>query len=185
MEKNSSSKNFTFIGIGRFVTIILQALFYLLFAALLDPESYGSLNVILALAGSFSIISRFGLNISMQVYQAKSNSEITKKINTLFVILTSTAALILIFIDSLAAILCIALSFYVMTQQNFLGLFQYKKFMINSILKSSLFFIIPILLYFVLEIPGILLGMAIVSIGASIPYIKGIKFSSLHKLKNF
>jgi len=98
------------VGIGRIITIAFQALFYLVIAALLDPEVYGELFVILALAGTFSIVSLFGLNISMQVYSAKKNYEITNQITTLFIILTTAAALILLTINPIAAFLCITIS---------------------------------------------------------------------------
>ena len=112
MEQNNSVKNFLYVGIGRVVAIILQALFYLVFAALLDPDVYGKLNVILALAGTFSTISLLGLNITLQVYRAKENSTISDQVNTLFVISTATAGLILVTIDAFAAVLCIGTSFF-------------------------------------------------------------------------
>ena len=183
MSHNASIKNFSFIGIGKFVSIIVQALFYLFFAAVLEPEKYGELNVILALALTFATVSRFGLNFSLQVQQAKKNIGFSDQINTLFIILTSIAALILVPIDIFAAVLCFGASLFIMNQQNLLGLRQYKKFMINSILKSVLFFIIPILLFFVLDIPGIVLGMAIASLIGSFPFFKDLKLKPLTDIK--
>ena len=49
MEQDSTSKNFSYVAIGRIISISLQGIFYLLFAALLDPETYGELNVIIGL----------------------------------------------------------------------------------------------------------------------------------------
>lgn len=182
--ENSSARNFSYVSIGRIIAIILQALFYLLFAKFLGPESYGQLNVIIALAGVFSVLSRFGLNTSLQVYQAKQNSKMSDQIKTLFLLSTTVASLILIPIDMFAAVLCMGLSFYVMTQHDLLGLRQYKKYMINSILKSGLFFVLPIGLYFILDISGILLGMAIASFFGSIPFIRNLKIVSFVALKN-
>ena len=76
MEKNKSFKNFSYIGIGRLVAIVLQAIFYLLFASLLGPESYGQLSVIIAFAGAFAAISGFGLHHTITVFQAKKKIEI-------------------------------------------------------------------------------------------------------------
>jgi len=184
MKLDDATKNFSHVGIGRASAIIFQTVFYLLFASILGPESYGELNVIIALAGTFAIVSRFGLNLSLQVYQAKKRSETTDQIKTLFVISTSVAALILLLIDVFAAVLCLGFSFFIMNQQNLLGLLQYKKFMINTILRNILFLIIPIILYFVLEIPGIVLGMAIASIIGSIPLFSQLKLRSFSGLRN-
>ena len=185
MNNNNSLKNFSHVGIGRTSIIVFQALFYLVIAALLVPEVYGELIVILALAGTFSIVSLFGLNISLQVFSAKKNSEITNQITTLFIILTTCAALILLTINQIAAFLCISLSFFAMAQYHLLGSKQYKKYLIYSIIKSVTFFVIPISLYFVFDINGIIFGMAISNFLGSIPFFKNLSFSSLHGLKNY
>jgi len=184
MNNTDSIKNFSHVGIGRIIATTLHVLFYLVIAALLDPEVYGELFVILALAGTFSTVSLFGLNISMQVYSAKKNYEITNQIITLFIILTTSAALILVTINQIAAFLCIAISFFAMTQSHLLGLKQYKKFMIYSTIKSGTSFIIPILLYFIFDINGIIFGMAISNFIASIPFLKNLSFRSFTGLKN-
>jgi len=182
---SGSFKNFSTVGLGRIITVAFQALFYLVIAALLDPEVYGELILILALAGTFSIVSLFGLNISMQVYRAKKNSEITNQITTLFIISTTSAALILVTINQIAAFLCIATSFFAMTQSHLLGSKQYKKYAIYSTIKSGTFFVIPILLYFVFDINGIIFGMAISNFLGSIPFFKNLSFRSLTGLKNY
>lgn len=185
MNNSNSIKNFSHVGIGRIITIVFQALFYLVIAALLDPEAYGELIVILALVGTFSIVSLFGLNISMQVFRAKENYEVTNQITTLFIILTTTAALILLTINEIAAFLCIAVSFFAMTQSHLLGSKQYKKYVIYSTIKSGTFFVIPILLYFVFDINGIIFGMAISNFLGSIPFFKNLSFRSFTGLKNY
>jgi len=185
MKQDDSIKNFSHVGIGRIISITLHAFFYLVIAALLDPEVYGELIVILSLAGTFSVVSLFGLNISMQVYRAKENFEITNQIITLFIILTTSAALILLTINQIAAFLCIATSFFAMTQSHLLGSKQYKKYMIYSAIKSGTFFVIPILLYFVFDINGIIFGMAISNLIGSLPFFKNLSFRSIAGLKNY
>jgi len=184
MAEESSTKNFSYISIGRLIALFLQALFYLLFAKLLEPGLYGELNVALALAGTFATISRFGLGYSLQVSQSKKEYEVSDQIKTLFLVTTSAASLILIPIDVFAAILCFGSSLFLMYQQDLMGLRKYKNFMVSSILKSVLFFVIPILLYFALEIPGIVLGMAIASIIPSLSFFKDFKAKSFSGLKN-
>jgi len=71
-----------------------------------------------------------------------------------------------------------------MNMANLLGLKKYKKFMLNLIVKSVLTIIIPVLLYFVLEIPGIVLGLAIGNFIGSAPYFRKLKITSFFDLKN-
>jgi len=185
MSAKASIKNFSFVGIGRFITVIVQALFYLVLASLLEPEIYGELNVILALASTFSLLSMFGLNLSSQIYLAKGKYKIDEQIRTLFLILTSAAALILVFIEPIAALLCVALSFFSMNQYHLLGLSKYKKFMFYSILKSGTYFIIPFSLYFIFDIYGIVFGLAISHFIASIVIFRKLTIRSFLGLKKY
>lgn len=184
MEDKTSIKNFSYLGMGRIFSIAFQALFYLLLAAFIEPEIFGELHLILALAGTFSIFSLFGLKLSIQVSYAKKKFELADQITTLFVILTSVAALILILIEPIAALLCVSLSFFAMARASLLGLSEYKKYMYFSMLKSGTFFVIPFILYFTFDIPGIILGMAISNFIGSIPFFKRIKITKIISLKN-
>lgn len=184
MKNNKPQKDFSYLGLGRIVTVVFHAVFYLIFASLLDPAKYGEVMVIIALAGTFSVFSRFGLPLSLQVYQAKDNVKVSEQIKTFFIISTSGAALILIMIEPIASILCIGISLFTMNMQNLLGLKNYKIFMINSIFKSSTFIVIPLILFLFFEIPGILLGMAISNLISGVPILRKFRLqSSFEELK--
>ena len=73
MSKIDSSQ-FSFVMIGRVSFAVGTSLFYLIFASILDPESFGNLSYVIALAGTFSILSRFGFNQSVTIFQAKKKS---------------------------------------------------------------------------------------------------------------
>ena len=184
MNQNDNYRNFSFVLFGRTISLSLQAVFYLLFASLMEPESYGRLNVILALAGTFATFSRFGLNHSLQIFQAKKNSELSEQISTLFVLTTSIASLVLLPIDIFAAVLCLASSFFIMNQSYLAGLRKYKQFMLNYLLKSILNIGIPVFLFFIFEIPGIVLGVAISNLVGSIFYFRVIKIKSISEIKS-
>jgi len=47
---------FSFVLGSGFVVTGLQAVFYLFFATLLEPENYGEMSYLITLAGTFSII---------------------------------------------------------------------------------------------------------------------------------
>jgi len=182
---SSYLSNFSYVGLGTMLSTGFQAGFYLIFATLLEPEVYGEMSYFIALAGIFSVVSRFGLNHSVTVYQAKKKSEIANQVNVLALITSGSAALILLPINQFAAVLCLGFTFFAMNQHNLLGLKKYKKYTLNAILKSVLIITIPILLYFIIEIPGILLGMAISNLLASSGYLKSLsrKVGSFQDIK--
>ena len=168
----SGNNQFSFVMIGRIVSAALQALFYLIFAAFLEPESYGNLSYLIALAGTFSIISRFGLNHSVTVYQAKNNLSFVKSINNLALITSLIASVILLTIDLFAAVLCFGMTLYVMNIHNLLGLKKYKKYMWIEVIRGIFIISIPFPLYFILDISGLLLGISISYIICSIDFFK-------------
>lgn len=180
MEKNLIN-NGLFFTIGRIVSIGIQGIFYFVFALLLDPTKYGEMSYLISLAGTFSVISRFGLNHSVMIFQAKEKNSLVNEGNTLSIITTGIASIILLFINEYAAILCFGISTLLMYQSNLIGLKKYKKFMINSIIKAILFISLPIALYFILDIQGALLGMAISNLIASYGFFK----NNITKIKSF
>ena len=185
MDESNTIKEFSYVGIGRIVTIALNAIFYLVLAALIEPEIFGQISVIVALASTFSIISLFGFSLSLQVYLAKNNLSVVEGIITLFIITTTAASLILLVMDQIAALLCASLSFYMMSQSYFLGQKQYKKFMIDSILKSVAFFILPLIFYFPFGISGIIIGMAISNFVGSLPFYRHLKIRNLVGVRKY
>lgn len=154
--------NFSYVIIGRIFAGGLQAVFYLVFAFLLEPTSYGQLSYVIALAGVFSIISRFGLNHTIVVYQAKQMNDLVNNINFLLIVFTLIASIILLFIDFFAALICFASSLFIMNIQNMIGLKEYKKYSLYSIGKGILHLAIPLGLYFLMGLEGILWGMIII-----------------------
>lgn len=180
-----SSQKFSYILSGRTFSTILQALFYFILAALLDPESYGNISYVIALAGTFAIVSRFGSNHSVTVYLAKNNIQLANSINLLTLITTSIASVILFTVDIFAGLLCFGLSMYFMSIHNLLGLKKYKKFMTMEIIRGFLIISIPIGFYFLFELNGILLGMSLSYLICSIDFFKNIslKQNMIYEIK--
>ena len=87
-------KSFSHIVLGRTASTLSQAVFYFIFAFLLDTESFGTITYWIAIAGVASIASRFGLNHSIVVYQAKNNISFTNNVNTFSIIFISIISLI-------------------------------------------------------------------------------------------
>jgi len=183
---NKDTKNFSYITFGRIISSAVPAVFFLIFATILVPEDYGMMGYLIALAGTVTVVSRLGLPQSVVVYLAKGEHIKANQVNMLAIISTSFASIALVFINEFSALLCLGLSFFFLYQRNFLGKKEYKGFLKNSILRNVLAYVIPFPLYFILDIPGIILGMAIGNIIAGIWVIKSInlKQRSFHILKN-
>ena len=184
--KDNGYKNFSYVALGRIIYSVLIAIFFFIFAAILEPADYGEMGYLIAIAGTFWIISNFGLTQSVVVYRAKGDTSISNQLSFLGVITTSVASIILLFINEFAAFLCLGLSFFTLYQANLLGEKKYKKHFTNIVLRSVLTFILPFPLYFVLGIPGILLGLALGNIISGLWLVKFISFrtKSFQFLKN-
>jgi O-antigen/teichoic acid export membrane protein len=168
-------KSFSHIVLGRTASTLSQAVFYFIFAFLLDPESFGTITYWIAIAGVASIASRFGLNHSIVVYQAKNNISFTNNVNTFSIIFISIISLILLTVDIFIALLSFSSSLFLMSIQNMIGLKKYKKFLKLNILKGVLVVSLPILSYFYFDLSGILLGLSISYLISSIDFFKILK----------
>ncbi len=177
--KENSSKNFSYIAGGRIIAAVILAIFYLIFAALLEPTDYGEMSYLIALAGTFSVVSRFGIPQTVVVYRAKENIQLTNQINLLGLLTTSAASIMLVFINEFSAILCLGISLFFLYKHNLLVEKRYRDFMKNSILRSLLAFAIPFPLYFVLGVPGVILGMAIGAIISGLWLVNSISFKKV------
>jgi len=171
---NQPVRGFVQVAAGRVIPAALQAIFYLVFAYILEPGSYGQLSYLISIAGVASVISRFGLPYSLTVYSAKKNFLFVNQANIILLIIGSVTAIILLVVDPFVALLSFALTIFVTNQYNLLGLKKYQKFMTNAIIKSVLLISMTILLYFYLDLSGILLGMAISNLVISYDFIKSI-----------
>ena len=176
-----SYKNFFYVALGRIVSTVILAIFFLIFATILGPAEYGEMGYLIALAGMFSVIARFGLPQTVIVYLAKQDKLLSHQVNLLAVITLSAATIILLFINVFAAFLCLGISLFFLYQHNLIGEKKYQRFLKNSILRNTLTLIIPFPLYFVLDIPGILLGMALGNIISSVWLTKSLSL----KVKSF
>jgi len=179
-------KNFSYIVTGKTITTALYSGFYLIFATILEPETYGEMSYMIAIAGTASIISRFGFPLSVVVYRAKEQHVLSNQINMLAVITTGAAALILLPIEINAALLCFALSMFLMNTHNLLGFKKYKKYFWASVIRSISTIILPVAFYFAFDILGILLGLAISNFLGSIDFFKSLssKIQSFREIRS-
>jgi len=186
MSEKQTARNFSFVALGRIVNTALQAIFYFVFAALLGPESFGILSFLIAVGGTASVISRFGLPASVVVYHGKGDKLLVNQINVFALITTGVAAVILITFDIGSALIAFSLSYFVMNQHNLLGMKRYKTYFIDSLIKGISILALPVLLYFFFDLPGILIGMAIGNFIGGTHLIKSLsrQTNSFREFKN-
>jgi len=173
---SESFRNFSLVFFSRVIIAGFQAAFYLILASILEPNLYGEISYWVAIASTFSIIFRFGLPFSISVFQAKKYTKLSQQINFLAFVTSCISALILLPVSIFAAFLALSISFFVMTLFNLLGLQKYKTHLKISTINGSLFLTIPIILFYMFELEGILLGMGIANIIGGIFYLKLVKF---------
>lgn len=176
---NKNITSFSLVFFGKTASTISQAIFYFLSAFVLEPEIFGMMSYFIAFAGVASIISRFGLNHSVVVYQAKNNEQFVNNINSLSIILISSISIIILFFDPLIALLSFSSSLFLMSIQNQLGKKEYKKYLIFNIFRGSLMLSLPITLYFYFDISGILVGMSLSYMISSFSFFKIWKIKHL------
>jgi len=179
LSQSKGIKNFSYITAGNVIGGAILGIFYLIFAALLDPEDYGLMSYIIALAGTFSLFSRFGLPYTTTVYLGKNDHLRANQAQVLTLITTGIAAIVLLPINQYASLLCIGTSFFVINIYDLIGKKQYKKYFSTYMIKTVSLITIPFLLYFIIGIPGIIIGMAIGNLLGSFNF-----FFSLNKQIN-
>jgi len=171
-------RDFSFVAIGRLAITFLQAIFYFLFATILNPDLYGQISYLIAVAGTASIVSLFGLQNSLVIYKSKKEFDLANQIMIMLLITTSLTSLFLLIFDWKIAFLSLAMSFFAINLHNFLAKRNYKNFMIYSFVKSSLILILPLLFYFTFDMIGIIIGMIIGNLVCGITFFHEIKFKT-------
>jgi len=176
MRFSKTKLNFSYVLGNSIGTTALNASFYLIFAYFMTPDEYGFLNYIIAIAGTASIISQFGFPHSVTVFRSKNKHDLSNQINVFVIILSTIVAIILIPINIYASLLSFSISFFIMNQHNLLGLKKYKEFFWLGIFKGISIISLPILLFFIFDIPGVLLGMSLSNLIFSFYFVKNLNF---------
>jgi len=171
-------KKFSYVLVGRTFVTISQALFFIILAAFLEPTQYGELSYLASIAGTASIVARFGFPNTVVVYQSKGKIIQANQLNILAIITAVLASVILLTVNIYVALLTLTLSLFIMNQQNFIGLQKFREYLRVSIIRGVILISLPIILYFVLDLPGILLGMSIGYLIGGFDFLKKIKVHS-------
>jgi O-antigen/teichoic acid export membrane protein len=155
-------KDLSHLGIANIIGKIIAAVFWFFLAALLGAEAYGEVSYLIATATIVAGLSLLGGTETITVYSAKK-IPIQPPIFLITAIIGAIGSLVIYFIlDN------IVISFFVMGYVIFnlitaslLGRKLYKKYAIYFIVQKIVFAITATLLYFLIDINGIILGYAI------------------------
>jgi len=186
MNFKESIQSLAILGGGQIAVILLNVVFYFSFAYILGPEKYGNLVYLIAITTVIPTFSRFGLELSVITFKAKKEIELEKSANLLVFVTAIITSSLLVLIDPFVALLAFSFSIFQMQIGNFLGQKKYKIVSLSTIGRSIIWIAGAFSLYFVMEIPGILLGLAIGNLAFSYNYLKSLKLKdwNFKKLKN-
>jgi len=185
MSFKESIQGLSILGGGQIAVILLNVIFYFGFAYILGPEKYGNLAYLISIATVIPAFSRFGLGLSVITFIAKKENELKNSANLLVFVISIISSSILILIDPFIALLAFSSSIFQMQVGNYLGQRKYKTVSMSTVSRSIIWIAAAFSLYFVMELPGILLGLAIGNIALSYNYLKSLKFNvwNFSKLK--
>lgn len=172
MKFSKTTKHFSYVGLGKILGSGLNAVFFILFASILQPSMYGELTFLIVIAQTTSIFTRFGFNHTITVFKAKKEENLSQQINFFVLLSTSIGSIFLLFVNPLIALLTLSMSFFVMAQHNLLGDGKYKNFMKISLMQGSFHLFFTITMYFLFDLQGILIGMSISNLICCYPFLK-------------
>ena len=155
-------RSVTTIGSSNIIGSTITAVFWILIAGLIGPDSYGELSYFLAIIGISSVIVSYGGGYAMQVYTAKR----VKIESSLYFlgITTSTVAAITLFLIfenlgvSISVVGIVAFNFILFET---LGKKLYKKYFKIFVTQKILFVILALTFYFAFGPEGILVGYGV------------------------
>lgn len=173
-------KNITSIGIADIIGSGITGVFWFYLATLLEPESYGEIHYIIAIAGIASYICLVGTQNTLTVYVAK-NIPIQSTLNFISLILGILCFIILsLFLDMTSGALLVF--GYIMSNLAIgliLGKRKYNVYMKYVLLQKFLTPVLGLGLYFTLGVEGVIYGLALTYIGYSFIIFKEFKITKI------
>ncbi len=155
-------KEISILSSASILTNIIGGLFWMYMASLMGPDEYGQISYFISIAMIVSAISLFGANNSLIVFVAKG-----EKIQSVFFVITITtsivASIILFSMFENFGMSLYAIGFVIFTLviSDLLGRKLYLKYSKYLIIQRILMVCIAIPFYFIFQINGALLGIAI------------------------
>lgn len=151
-----------YVTVGNLVGAAITGGFWLLLATLQTPEEYGTSNYGIAIASFSSFVVLLGLNTVVTTYLARGSTKINIEANQLVFISSIVVALIIsVLHDWMLGLIVIGMAFWMMSLYEALGKKLYKQYAIINIGARGTQFLLSIILYFTMGVPGVVLGFSI------------------------
>jgi O-antigen/teichoic acid export membrane protein len=171
-----SNKGLVYIIIGNIVGALLTGGFWLLLASLQSVEEYGQTSYMISMASLASSFALLGLNTAITTFIPKGHEKIHVAANQVVLISSIIAALIVAQRDWLLGFFVVGMSFWMMSIYEFLGRKSYKQYAIANIGARGCQLLLSIVLYYLIGIPGIIIGFTISFFLFSQRYILSMKY---------
>jgi O-antigen/teichoic acid export membrane protein len=135
--------------------------FWLLLASLQSVEEYGETSYMISMASLASSFALLGLNTAITTFIPKGHEKIHIAANQIVLFSSIVAALIVSQKDWLLGFFVLGMTFWMMSIYEFLGRKAYKEYAIANIGARGCQLLLSIILYYILGIPGIIIGFTI------------------------
>ncbi len=174
-------KNISSIGVADVVGSVISSIFWLYLASVIIVEKYGEVHYYIAIASIFSTISLLGSENMLRVYLSK-NVKIQSTVYFVVLVATAITSIVLFFIYYKIELVILTLSFVIssLAVSESIGKKKFTFYSKLFILQKILGAILPIILYYLFDINGILVGITL----SYMPYIfqiyRGFKESQIN-----
>ena len=171
-----SNKGLVYIILGNIVGAILTGGFWLLLASLQSVEEYGETSYLISMASLASSFALLGLNTAITTFIPKGHTKIHVAANQVILISSIIAALIVAQRDWLLGLFVVGMTFWMMSIYEFLGRKSYKQYAIANIGARGCQLLLSIIFYYLIGIPGIIIGFTVSFFLFSHRYFLSIKY---------
>jgi len=175
----SSQKGLIYITLGNLIGAALTGGFWLFLASVQNAEDYGKTNYQVAIASLAASAALLGLNTTVTTYLAKGSEKINVQANQVVLIAGAISAVVVSVIDWVLSVFVIGMTFWMMSIYELLGRKSYKQYALANIGARGSQFLLSILLYYLLGVPGIIIGFAISFLLFSKQYLTSTRKFSL------
>ncbi len=175
-----SQKGLIYITLGNLLGALLTGSFWLFLASVANVEDYGKINYKVAIASLAASAALLGMNTTVTTYLAKGHERINVQANQLVLISGAIAAVVVSVIDWFLSVFVIGMTFWMMSIYELLGKKSYKQYAFASIGARGSQFLLSILLYYLLGVPGIIIGFAVSFLLFSKQYLTSTRQFSLN-----
>ncbi len=166
-----------YVTVGNLLGAAITGGFWLLLATVQTPEEYGTTNYGIAIASFSSFVVMLGLNTVVTTYLAKGSTKINIEMNQLVFISSIVVAVVIsVLHDWMLGLIVIGMAFWMMSLYEALGKRLYKQYALINIGARASQLALSLILFFVIGVPGVIIGFLISYFLFSYRYFRTIRY---------